>query len=274
VSQLWGAVDPASWRHASATLCAFWRRLLLRGDGPSGCSQAIACQNGPNLEGRERACATHRARVHALSETALATSSRQSPRRRARHRLPSGRIADVALLGESAPVAVLEVSISHLAPQEKSGHVDVPWIQLNGDEVIGDPLTWKPGLDRFKPYTCRKCKVQRVHRERALERIARQLGVQLPWGNYRVQPARCYRCRREILVFTWPGHTMWTVKRPPEPIPPTVKFTYTRTTGTRYWANTCPHCQAVQGDWNLYAEPGGAFFEVGQYENAGENTED
>lgn len=67
---------------------------------------------------------------------------------------------------------------------------------------------------------------------------------------------------------------MWTVKRPPEPIPPTVKFAYTRTTGARYWANTCPHCQAVQGDWNLYAEPGGAFFEVDHYEDEVENKED
>lgn len=190
------------------------------------------------------------------------------------HRLPSGRIVDVALLGENEPVAALEVSVPHLVQQEKSDNVEVPWIALNGDEVIGNPLLWKPRTDRFNPYTCGKCKSQSRRRERALEHRARQLPIPLPWGNYHAEPARCYRCQRALVVFTWPGHAMWTVKRPPEPIPPTVKFAYTRTTGTRYWANTCPHCHAVQGDWNLYAEPGGPFFEVGQYEDDVENKEE
>jgi hypothetical protein len=26
------------------------------------------------------------------------------------------------------------------------------------------------------------------------------------------------------------------------------------------WANTCPYCGAVQGNWFLYHEPDGAFF--------------
>lgn len=190
------------------------------------------------------------------------------------YRLPSGRVADVALLGDNGPVAVIEIYVTHLVPQEKSGNLDVPWVELNGDEVVANPMMWKPRTDGFNPYTCGYCKTQRIRRERASERVSRQLGIQLPWGNYHAEPAKCYRCKRDILVFTWPGHIMWAVKRPPEPIPPTVKFTYTRTTGTRYWVNTCPHCQAVQGDWNLYAEPDAPFFGVSEYEDGAESEED
>ncbi|HAL05857.1 MAG TPA: hypothetical protein DCP26_00660 [Brevundimonas sp.] len=35
---------------------------------------------------------------------------------------------------------------------------------------------------------------------------------------------------------------------------------YSRTTNSRYWANHCPACQALQGDFHLYSEPDGAFW--------------
>lgn len=176
------------------------------------------------------------------------------------YRLPSGRVADVALLGANGPMAAIEIYVRHLVPQEKAGSLEVPWVELNGDEVVADPLLWKPRNDRFKPYTCEDCNFQRTQHAKALERISRTLRIPLPWGVYHAEPANCYRCKQEMLVFTWPDHTMWTVRHPPEPIPPTLTFAYTQTTGGRYWANICPHCHAVQGDWNLYMEPDGHFF--------------
>jgi hypothetical protein len=93
-------------------------------------------------------------------------------------------------------------STSHTwCSRRKSGHAEVPWIELDGNEVIGNPLLWKPRTDRFNPYTCRACKVQSLQRERVVKHIARQLHMQLPWGNYHAEPARCYRCKREILVL-------------------------------------------------------------------------
>jgi hypothetical protein len=43
-----------------------------------------------------------------------------------------------------------------------------------------------------------------------------------------------------------------------------VKFSYSKTVNARYWANTCEHCGALQGDFFLYNEPDGPFFGLSQ----------
>lgn len=164
-------------------------------------------------------------------------------------RLGSGYIVDVALFSESEVVAAIEVYVTHLVTKEKSKNLEVPWVELRGEEIILDPLLWKPMVDKFRPYKCGECKVRAVEKEKASKRISEQLGIRLPWGNYRASPYECYRCGREILVFTWPGRIMWAVEKPPFPIPPSVKFSYTKTTKGWYWANTCLYCKAVQGDF-------------------------
>lgn len=169
-------------------------------------------------------------------------------------RLESGYIVDVALFSESGVVAAVEVYVTHLVTKDKSKGLEVPWVELKGEEIILDPLLWKPITDRFRSYKCTECKVQTVEKEKVLKRISEQLGIRLPWGNYCAAPYECYRCEREILVFTWPDHSMWAVEKPPFPIPPSVKFSYTKTTKSWYWANTCLYCNAVQGDFFIFLE--------------------
>jgi hypothetical protein len=41
---------------------------------------------------------------------------------------------------------------------------------------------------------------------------------------------------------------------------PTFKRQLSRTTQSEYYANTCPQCGALSGDFYLHSEPGGAFF--------------
>ena len=41
---------------------------------------------------------------------------------------------------------------------------------------------------------------------------------------------------------------------------PTFKLTYSKTVGGRYYANTCPECGMLSGDFYLHSEPGGPFF--------------
>ncbi len=41
---------------------------------------------------------------------------------------------------------------------------------------------------------------------------------------------------------------------------PSFRFGYSRTAEGRYLANHCPCCRALQGDYFLHCEPGGAFF--------------
>jgi hypothetical protein len=41
---------------------------------------------------------------------------------------------------------------------------------------------------------------------------------------------------------------------------PLYRPAFSKTTQTTYWANDCPSCKVLQGDFNLFEEPGGAFF--------------
>jgi hypothetical protein len=49
---------------------------------------------------------------------------------------------------------------------------------------------------------------------------------------------------------------------------PNYKIAYSKTAESSYWANHCEHCGALQGDFFLHSEPGGAFFplEIEEYE--------
>ena len=40
---------------------------------------------------------------------------------------------------------------------------------------------------------------------------------------------------------------------------PSFRYTHSRTTNSSYYANTCPQCGVISGDWHLH-EPDGPFF--------------
>ncbi|MBL8151643.1 MAG: hypothetical protein JNN15_17085, partial [Blastocatellia bacterium] len=42
----------------------------------------------------------------------------------------------------------------------------------------------------------------------------------------------------------------------------TVQYRFSKTVGDKYWVNTCPYCESIQGDFFLYSEPDGPFFTV------------
>lgn len=41
---------------------------------------------------------------------------------------------------------------------------------------------------------------------------------------------------------------------------PTYRLTYSKTVGGKYFANNCPKCRVISGDFYLHSEPGGPFF--------------
>ena len=82
-------------------------------------------------------------------------------------------------------------------------------------------------------------------------------GMDWPAKPYVVSYGNCWKCRREIPFFRWEG--LWSKEPPPQPRPSTVQFRYLNTTKSKYWANTCPNCKSIQGDWFVFSEPGGAF---------------
>jgi hypothetical protein len=112
--------------------------------------------------------------------------------------------------------------------------------------------------DGLQPFSCPTCSRLRAGDEEALQQIqdralvvARKLSTAVPSNPlYRCVPHDCWRCDEEMLVYVWPGGGDHTPRRPPTPIPATVRHRVTEGAGD-YWANCCPSCSAVQGDYYL-----------------------
>lgn len=49
---------------------------------------------------------------------------------------------------------------------------------------------------------------------------------------------------------------------------PTFKLKYSQMTGCEYYANTCPRCGVLSGDFYLHSEPGAPFFPTEEEEAA------
>lgn len=80
-------------------------------------------------------------------------------------------------------------------------------------------------------------------------------------GSYTISSTQCWSCREEMPVYTWDGHTPWGDDvPPPDPAPKTVKLRHSRVTGHEYWANVCPVCDSLQGDFFLHLTPTGSFY--------------
>ena len=47
---------------------------------------------------------------------------------------------------------------------------------------------------------------------------------------------------------------------------PTFKLKYSKTVGSQYFANTCPSCGSLSGDFYLHSEPGAPFFPIDEDE--------
>lgn len=104
--------------------------------------------------------------------------------------------------------------------------------------------------------------------------IAGGLGVEVPKAVYRYAPHECWKCHRKILVYAWPpNRELFSKKEPPENKPATIQWRPTGMSDTYYWANTCPHCDRVQGDFFVHAEPNSPLFGLGEIENNPESFE-
>ena len=177
---------------------------------------------------------------------------------RAEMRLPSGRIGDVVLLRDGVPVAVVEVLATSRVGEVKSSALRIPWVELRARDILDRPYWWVAVQDGLLPFDCPRCADRRSAADskrerirRAAEVVATRLGVALPPSPpYEAAPHRCWRCREEILVYSWPGGGRHSVRKPPAPVPDSVQHRVTDGAGD-YWANCCSECSAVQGDYHL-----------------------
>jgi hypothetical protein len=139
----------------------------------------------------------------------------------------------------------------------------IPFIEVDGYKILEQVEILDPLVDSFLPFTCSKCKVrlsQFIEKAKKLAAISRVL---LPETYYRYGFENCWKCHKQILVFTWPEHNLddgLPEKPKKEPLPRTIQYRFSNTIKQSYWMNICPHCGSNQGDFYLYDEPDGPFF--------------
>ena len=95
--------------------------------------------------------------------------------------------------------------------------------------------------------------------------IAKELGIQLPTAYYRYAPSKCWKCEKDIILYTYPGCNQGIGGVAPdpthEPIPSTLKKLFLW--DNWQYTNVCPHCETLQGNFYIYHEPEGVFFGMG-----------
>ncbi len=177
------------------------------------------------------------------------------------YRCAEGYVVDVALLASEEIRAAVEVRVAHAVDDDKASELSVPFVEVDGLEAIASPARLRPIVDRFHSFTCRRCKEAYRRFQSRTRQIAIQSKAMLPNEFYRYTPWVCWNCNSDILVYDWPKRFYG---RMPErkPFPSTIKYRTTNSSeGCACWLNTCPYCDATQGDWFLHSIPGGPFDE-------------
>lgn len=180
------------------------------------------------------------------------------------YKLADGSVADVVLVDEEkTSLAAVEIKVTHAVDEAKAMSLPVPFIELDGNEVIKNPTLWRPTSDHFKPLICSNCKSAYRRFQAKAQRIAKASRIELPRAYYRYGITTCWKCKREIIVFAWPKDGLHNDSVPQvKPHPRIIQYRYSKSIGGKYWVNTCPYCHAIQGDFFLHMEPGGPFFSV------------
>ena len=185
------------------------------------------------------------------------------------YRVTGGFVVDVALMVANEPAAAIEIRVSHAVDENKAKLLSIPFIELEGQTVTENPTILEPIRDHFLPLTCRTCKQAKERFQVRVSKISEQTGVKLPPDYYRYGFCKCWKCKREIIVFAWPKSSEWDNSAPKvKPMPRTIQYRYSKTVGGKYWANTCPRCNSIQGSWFLFSDPDGPFFGTRCEENS------
>jgi len=179
-------------------------------------------------------------------------------------RLENGKIADVVLLSGSEVVSAIEIRVSHEVEERNITNYVVPFIELDGKELIENPMVWKPLVDKYKKVVCCECSEGFIKFFDEASRIAKRDKITLPKDFYKYGIQICWKCKADILVFDWDQQEAYSKIKPSyEPMPETIQFRYSKTINTKYWVNTCPRCHSIQGEHYLKSEPDSPFWFCG-----------
>ncbi|MHB8137549.1 MAG: competence protein CoiA family protein [Smithellaceae bacterium] len=168
-------------------------------------------------------------------------------------RLDTGFIADVGLFGISHIEAVVEVFVAHLMESKKKENLGIPFIEIKAEDLVNNPTLWTPINDNLKSVICRECHQRFSNYSELIKKLSDKFKLNINMAEYGCGVTICWKCHNQIPVFL-----IEEVKA--NFYPKTVKFMYSHTRKERYFANTCPICQSLQGDFYLNDEPDGPFF--------------
>jgi len=177
--------------------------------------------------------------------------------------------ADVALLVENKAQAFIQIKKHGDDFKKDDNKYLLPYIVVEGEDILKNSLIWKPVIDKFNQFTCSKCKESDVEYQNKIRQISLSAKLTIPKEYYRYAITECINCFKEIIVFAWPKMQEYNFFEPIlKPIPPTVKYKEIveyRASGTfrdSFWANVCPHCRDIQEAGYLFREPDGPFFSI------------
>ena len=157
---------------------------------------------------------------------------------------------DVMLMQDTTPVLAIEIKVSHAVDEDKAKSLPVYFIEVDAEDVIQNPVVLRDLAPQHnwsaKHRTCPQCKKLIREFEVAKHRTANASRVSYDSRIYRAGIARCYKCKKRILRFSWEDREQWSPKRPPQPAPKTIQYRYSRTAKGKYWADTCPYCGSIQ----------------------------
>jgi len=173
-------------------------------------------------------------------------------------RLASGLIGDVVLYRGSEPAVAIEILVTSRVTEERAARFRLPWVELDAREVLERPYWWVAVRDGLRPFSCPTCRLRERERSAEVEAIrdraedlAKRAGLEVSASSaYHPVSHTCWKCGSDMVVYVWRGSGRHSPKHPPDPIPATVRHRATEGAGN-YWANCCPTCSAVQGDYYL-----------------------
>lgn len=91
------------------------------------------------------------------------------------YRLPEGFIVDVALMSMGEVKAAIEIKVTHAVDENKHNLLSIPYLELEGSQVIESPLIWEVITDKLKFQFCSK-KCEQIHSKRLeQEKLQQQL---------------------------------------------------------------------------------------------------
>jgi len=163
---------------------------------------------------------------------------------------------DVAGYNGAKIALAVEIRHTHAVGEEKAGSLDGFWVELVAADVIANPFRWVPQASKLKVMLCEPCKRQIKTTQRVLSQWNVDRNNCSPVFNperakYIAATEECWKCKKVIPVFWWHG-VPFAEDQPPEPRPASVQYRYSKKYEGKYWANTCPGCECMQGDNFLF----------------------